>query len=64
MQVMLDRELFAAWLDPPTPLPALHELLRPCPPERLELHPVGAAVGNVRNEGPELVAPSADHSTA
>jgi hypothetical protein len=31
-------------------------LLRPCPPERIALHSVGAAVGNVRNEGQELVA--------
>jgi putative SOS response-associated peptidase YedK len=56
MPVILDREHSAAWLDPMTPPPALHELLRPCPPERVALRPVGAAVGNVRNDGPELVA--------
>jgi len=33
---------------------------RPCPPERVALHPVGAEVGNVRNDAPELVAPAAD----
>jgi putative SOS response-associated peptidase YedK len=64
MPVILDREHFAAWLDPLTPQPALHELLRPCPPERIALHPVGAAVGNVRNDGPGLVAPAADLFTA
>jgi putative SOS response-associated peptidase YedK len=58
--VILGPSHFAAWLDPLTPPPALHELLRPCPPERVTLHPVGAAVGNVRNEGPGLVAAVAD----
>ena len=60
MPVILDRAHFSAWLDSRTPPPALHELLRPCLPERVALHPVGAAVGNVRNDGPELVAPAAD----
>jgi putative SOS response-associated peptidase YedK len=60
MPVILDRAHFAAWLDPLTPPPVLHELLRPCPPERIALHPVAPLVGNVRNEGPELVAPVAD----
>ena len=64
MPVILDRDHFAAWLDPLTPPPALHELLRPCPPERIAFHPVGTAVGNVRNDGPELVAPAADLFTA
>jgi putative SOS response-associated peptidase YedK len=64
MPVILDREHFAAWLDPLTPSPALHELLRPCPPDRVALHPVGAAVGNVRNDGPGLVVPAADLFTA
>jgi hypothetical protein len=39
-------------------------LLCPCPPERIAFHPVGAAVGNVRNDGPELVTPIADLFTA
>jgi putative SOS response-associated peptidase YedK len=60
MPVILDRAHFAAWLDPLTPLPALHELLRPGAAERITHHPVGAAVGNVKNDGPELVAPAAD----
>ena len=64
MPVILDREHFAAWLDPLTLPPALHDLLRPCPPEWIALHPVGAAVGNVRNDGPELVVPAADLFTA
>jgi putative SOS response-associated peptidase YedK len=64
MPIILDREHYGAWLDPLTPPPTLHELLRPCPPERIALHPVGAAVGNVRNDGAELVAPTADLFTA
>jgi putative SOS response-associated peptidase YedK len=63
MPVILDRAAFAAWLDPLTPPPALHELLRPCPPERIALHPVAPLVGNVRNDGPELVAPAASRFT-
>jgi putative SOS response-associated peptidase YedK len=31
------------------------KLLRPFPTEQMELWPVGKAVGNVRNEGPELI---------
>ena len=49
--------------DPLTPALALPELLRPCPPERVAYHPVGAAVGNVRNDGPGLVAPAASRFT-
>ena len=56
--VNLDARDFAAWLDPLTPPLALHELLRPCPPERITVHPVAPLVGNVRNDGPELVVPS------
>jgi len=37
---------------------------RSCPAEGIALHPVGSAVGNVRNDGPELVAPAADLFTA
>jgi hypothetical protein len=46
------------------PPPAHHEPPRPCPPERIALHMVGAAVGNVRNDRPELVATAADLFTA
>jgi putative SOS response-associated peptidase YedK len=58
--VILDPTNFAAWLDPRTAPAALHELLRPCPAERIALYPVASLVGNVRNDGPELVAPVAD----
>jgi putative SOS response-associated peptidase YedK len=45
----------AAWLDPENRKAA--ELLRPLPAEAMEAYGVGAAVGNPRNEGPELVLP-------
>ncbi|HEV2087226.1 MAG TPA: SOS response-associated peptidase [Cryptosporangiaceae bacterium] len=56
MPLVLSRSRWAAWLgeadaDPET-------LLAPPPPSLLgglEIRPVGAAVGNVANEGPELV---------
>jgi putative SOS response-associated peptidase YedK len=62
--VILAPAHFAAWIDPLTPPPALHELLRPCSPERIALYPVAPLVGNVRNDRPELVAPVADLFTA
>ncbi|WP_415099217.1 hypothetical protein [Nocardioides sp.] len=35
----------------------LLDLLVPAAPGRLEAYPVSALVGNVRNNGPELIAP-------
>jgi putative SOS response-associated peptidase YedK len=32
-------------------------LLRPCPDDVLKIWPVGKAVGNVKNTGPQLVMP-------
>jgi len=55
MPVILSRADQAAWLDPGNPQAA--DLLRPCPAEGMEAFPVGAAVGNPRNDGPELVSP-------
>jgi putative SOS response-associated peptidase YedK len=56
MPVILAREDWAGWL-------GTHEgrsaLLRSFPAERMECWPVGNAVGNVRNEGPELLARTA-----
>lgn len=44
------------WLDPAVEDPGQH-LLVPAVDGALEAWPVGAAVGNVRNDGPELVQP-------
>jgi putative SOS response-associated peptidase YedK len=59
MPVILSPDSFADWLDPLAAQPELLDLLRPCPADWLALHPVGAEVGNVGNQGPGLVAPLA-----
>jgi putative SOS response-associated peptidase YedK len=55
MPLLVPRRRWRGWLaDPASPA-----LLSPPPPdllERLEVRPVGPAVGNVRNDGPNLVA--------
>lgn len=54
MPLLLEPELWEAWLSGP----ADPELLAPPAPgylSGLEIRPVGAAVGNVRNDGPELI---------
>ncbi len=47
---------WARWLDPEVPDPG-ESLLLPGVPGVLDAWPVSPAVGNVRNDGPELVAP-------
>jgi putative SOS response-associated peptidase YedK len=48
---------YAAWLDPEfESRPALEAMLTP-PDESVTEYPVSAAVGNVKNQGPELVKP-------
>ena len=54
---MVEPERRAAWLDPRTERAALLDLLVPAAPGTLEAYPVSTAVGNVRNNGPELVEP-------
>jgi putative SOS response-associated peptidase YedK len=57
MPLVLPRERWADWLDPARE--DVEELAQPTPPElveRLELRPVGTAVNNVKNNGPELEA--------
>jgi putative SOS response-associated peptidase YedK len=60
MPVILAPEVAEVWLDRATDLARLSELLAPCPEQRLAIYPVSRAVGNVRNEGPELIAAVAD----
>ena len=57
MPVILERDAWDAWLDRDTPEAELLALLRPAPEDVIALHPVAAAVGNVRNNSPDLVAP-------
>jgi putative SOS response-associated peptidase YedK len=58
--LLVDRDKYAAWLDPTVSDPeALQGLLVPAAPGRLEAYPVSTLVNNVKNNGPELVEPLA-----
>jgi len=57
MPVILPRDTWSAWLDPAAQTRELHPLLRPYPSKLMLAHPVGSAVGNVHNDGPELIQP-------
>jgi putative SOS response-associated peptidase YedK len=58
MPLLVDRQEYAAWLDPSLSDPdSLRDLLVPAAPGRLEAYPVSTMVNNVRNNGPELVEP-------
>jgi len=62
MPVMLSREHWDAWLEPGTEdLEVVSGLLVPSPARELEMFPVGTAVNDVRNEGPELALPLEGH---
>ena len=58
MPVILDEADWPKWLgEAPATKEELLTLLKPCSDEALKLWPVDRAVGNVRNKGPELIAP-------
>lgn len=58
MPLFIEPEGFGAWLDPaPHRTEELLELLIPAAPGRLDAFAVSTAVNNVRNNGPELIAP-------
>lgn len=57
MPMTVERDRWAAWLDPESGTDALHDLLVPAAPGRLEAYPVSTSVNNVRNNGPELLEP-------
>lgn len=58
MPLMVERDRWDAWLDPGLEaVDAVTRLMVPAAPGLLEAYPVSRAVGNVRNNGPELVAP-------
>ncbi len=42
------------------PIAELSAMLKPCPDDSLKIWPVDKAVGNVRNKGPQLIAPLND----
>ncbi len=59
MPVILDREGYAAWLDPGTEDPArLLGLLKAYPERGMEAYRVGLAVNSPRNDGPECIQPA------
>jgi putative SOS response-associated peptidase YedK len=60
MPVILSPTSVASWLDPSSAIEGLQDILTGDPDRRLSLHPVTRAVGNVRNEGAELIAPLRD----
>ena len=57
MPLLVTRDRRTAWLNPETPKDQLPDLLVPAQQSGLEAFPVSTAVGNVRNNGPELVEP-------
>jgi len=61
MPVLLPREAWDDWLDPSVDdAEYLRSLLEPAPDDVLDMYPVSTAVNNVRNQGPELLAPIRD----
>lgn len=55
MPVILDPADWEPWLAESTQPEVLRGLLRPAPDSLLEVYPVGPAVNNVRNNGPDLL---------
>ena len=58
MPVILQPEDYGLWLSRDTAPERLGQLLAPCPDAMLRMHPVSKAVGNVRNEGAQLIEAS------
>lgn len=57
MPVILEADALAGWLDPAhLDRPRVKAILRPAPGGVLVHHPVDPRVGDVRNDGPDLVA--------
>jgi putative SOS response-associated peptidase YedK len=57
MPLMVERDRWAAWLDPRTDKDSVLDLLVPAAPGRLEAYPVSTMVNAVQNNGPELIEP-------
>jgi putative SOS response-associated peptidase YedK len=53
MPVILDASNWLRWLDPLARDPM--DLLKPCPADIIYAWPANPAVGNVRNQGPQLL---------
>jgi len=57
MPDILHRQDYERWLAPIKPSQLPIDLLRPFPAEQMKAWKVGSAVGNMRNNSPELVVP-------
>jgi putative SOS response-associated peptidase YedK len=57
MPVILAPKDYQRWLEPGEPTHPPIDLLRPYPAEEMKAWKVGSAVGNVRNNTPELIVP-------
>ena len=58
MPVILAENDWPKWLgEEPAAEEELLALLKPCPDEALKIWPVDKTVGNVRNNGPQLILP-------
>jgi putative SOS response-associated peptidase YedK len=58
MPVILQRQDYQRWLAPAEPSQLPIDLLKPFPAEQMKAWKVGSAVGNVRNNSPELLIPT------
>lgn len=58
--LVLTPEFAREWMDPSTDSSIAEAIAKECcrPAEDFEWYPVGKAVGNVRNQGPELILPA------
>jgi putative SOS response-associated peptidase YedK len=58
MPVILDPGDYGRWIgEEPASADELQALLRPYPHDQMRIYPVGAAIGSVKNDGPELIEP-------
>jgi putative SOS response-associated peptidase YedK len=64
MPVVLDESDWDAWLDEGAQAGPLRGTLHPAPNSSLEVYPVGLGVNSVRNNGPELLEPLLEPSSA
>jgi putative SOS response-associated peptidase YedK len=64
MPVVLDENDWDAWLDEGAQAGSLRGMLLPAPDSTLEVYPVGLGVNSVRNNGPELLEPLLEPSSA
>jgi putative SOS response-associated peptidase YedK len=57
MPLLVERDRWAAWLDPEAAGGDPRELLVPAAPGRLDAYPVSTLVNKVSHNGPELIEP-------